>query len=407
MKEDHIDAAALKGKLGPNTAAVHSEHATEYKHKAVSCPIYQTSAFMFESAAAGAGLFKGETSGFIYTRIGNPTTEALQNTVAALEHGRAALATASGMAAISTLFLGLLRSGDRVVCSQAVYGPTRVLLERELSRFDITSTFIETSDTDAVRAALQSKPRLLFVETPSNPTLTVTDLPACAELAHSHGALLVVDNTFASPYLQTPLDLGADIVLHSMTKFINGHSDVVAGMLVFGDEAAYQQLRRALPTLGGTIDPHQAWLVLRGVKTLGLRVAQAQETARRIAEHLKAHPKVAWVSYPGLPDHPHHQRARRQMRGFGALICFGPKGGYPAVERILNSVKLCTLGVSLGGVETLIQHPATMTHASLTEDAKAAAGIGPDLIRLSVGIEDAEDLIADLDQALAQCEKTS
>ncbi len=407
MEENHIDAGSRRGQLGPNTAAVHSEHSAEYKHRAVSYPIYQTSAFMFESAAAGAGLFKGETPGFIYTRIGNPTTEALQNTVAALEHGRAALATASGMAAISTLFLGLLKSGDRVVCSQAVYGPTRVLLERELVRFGIQSTFIETSDTDAVRTALQLKPRLLFIETPCNPTLTITDVPACAELAHSHGALLVVDNTFASPYLQTPLDLGADIVLHSMTKFINGHSDVVAGILVFGDEPAYQQLRRVLPTLGGTIDPHQAWLVLRGVKTLGLRVARAQESALRIAEYLKAHPVVAGVSYPGLPDHPHYQRAKNQMRGFGALVCFRPKGGYPAAERILDSVKLCTLGVSLGGVETLIQHPATMTHATLSEEARAAAGISPDLIRLAVGIEDAEELIADLDQALEQCRKTS
>jgi methionine-gamma-lyase len=380
---------------------VHSEQGTEYRHRAVSCPIYQTSAFVFDSAAAGASLFKGESAGYIYTRIANPTIEALQNTVAALEHGHAALATASGMAAISTLFLGLLQSGDRVVCSQAVYGTTRVLLERELSRFGIRSACIETSDTDAVREALKTKTRLLFVETPCNPTLTISDLSACAELAHAGGALLVVDNTFASPYLQNPLDFGADVVLHSMTKFINGHSDVVAGMLVFGNQEAHEQLRRVLPSLGGTIDPHQAWLVLRGVKTLGLRVAQAQESAQRIAEFLKTHPAVAWVSYPGLKDHPHHERARRQMRGFGAMVCFGLKGGYPVAERMLNSVRLCTLGVSLGGVETLIQHPATMTHASLSAEAKAAAGIGSDLVRLAVGIEDVEDLIADLEQALA------
>ncbi len=389
--------------VGPNTAAVHSENVTEYRQRAVSCPIYQTSSFAFETAAAGASLFRGESAGYIYTRIGNPTTAALQNTVAALEHGSSALATASGMAAISTVFLGLLQSGDHVVCSQAVYGPTRTLLERELCRFGVRSAFVETSDTDAVRAAFEPKTRLLFVETPSNPTLTITDLTACAELAHARGARLVVDNTFASPYLQTPLDFGADIVVHSMTKFINGHSDVVAGMLVFGDRAAGERLQHALPALGGTIDPHQAWLVLRGVKTLGLRVARAQESAGRIAEFLKGHPAVAWVSYPGLSDHPHHDRARRQMRGFGAMVCFGPKGGYPAVERILNNVRLCTLGVSLGGVETLIQHPATMTHAGLSEEARAAAGIGADMIRLAVGIEDADDLVADLDQALAKC----
>jgi methionine-gamma-lyase len=386
---------------GLNTKAVHSEGGEAYKNRAVSCPIYQTSAFAFDSAEIGARLFRGEEPGFIYTRIGNPTTDALQNTVAALEHGSTALATASGMAAISTVFLGLLKSGDHVVCSNAVYGPTRVLLERDLLRFGIHSTFVETSDTDAVRAALQPATRLLFVETPANPTLTITDLAACADLARQRGALMVVDNTFASPYLQTPLDLGADIVVHSLTKFINGHSDVVAGMIVLRDPELHKRIRSALTVLGGTVDPHQAWLVLRGAKTLGLRMAQSQASAQKVADFLRGHKSVAWVSYPGLPDHPHHERARRQMRGFGAMVCFGPHGGYAAVERILNRVRLCTLGVSLGGVETLIQHPATMTHASLSEEARAAGGIGPDLIRLALGIEDAEDLIADLDQALS------
>ena len=335
--------------VGPNTRAVHSEGDGKYKNRAVSCPIYQTSAFSFDSAEVGASLFRGEAQGFIYTRLGNPTTEALQNTVAALEHGSSALATASGMAAISTVFLGLLKSGDHVVCSHAVYGPTRVLLERELVRFGIRTTFIETSDTDAVRAALEPGTRLLFIETPANPTLTVTDLVACAELARARGALMAVDNTFASPYLQTPLDLGADIVVHSLTKFINGHSDVVAGMIVLRDPDLHKRLRSALTTLGCTVDPHQAWLVLRGTKTLGLRVAQAQTSAQKVAEFLRGHKAVAWVSYPGLPDHPHHERARRQMRGFGAMVCFGPHGGCPAVQRILNRVRLCTLGVSLGG----------------------------------------------------------
>jgi methionine-gamma-lyase len=386
---------------GLNTKAVHSEGGEAYKNKAVSCPIYQTSAFAFESAEVGARLFRGEEAGFIYTRIGNPTTDALQNTVAALEHGSFGLATATGMAAISTLFLGLLKSGDHVVCSHAVYGPSRVLLERDMVRFGIRTSFVETSDTDAVRAALTPGTRLLFIETPANPTLTVTDLAACAELAHSCGALVAVDNTFASPYLQTPLDLGADIVIHSMTKFINGHSDVVAGMIVVRDPGLHKQLRSALTIFGATIDPHQAWLVLRGVKTLGLRMAQAQASAQKVAEFLRGHKAVAWVSYPGLPEHPHHERARRQMRGFGAMVCFGPKGGFAEVQRVLNRVQLCTLGVSLGGVETLIQHPATMTHAGLSDEARAAAGIGPDLIRLALGIEDAEDLIADLDQALS------
>jgi methionine-gamma-lyase len=399
---DSTDPHRPPESAGPNTRAVHSEGSEAYKNLAVSCPIYQTSAFAFESAEIGARLFRGEESGFIYTRIGNPTTEALQNTVAALEHGTYGLATASGMAATSTLLLGVLKAGDHVVCSHAVYGPSRVLLEREMVRFGIRPTFVETSDTEAVRAALQPDTRLLFIETPANPTLTVTDLAACAELAHARGALMAVDNTFASPYLQTPLDLGADIVVHSMTKFINGHSDVVAGMIVLRDPKLHKQLRPVLTTFGATIDPHQAWLVLRGVKTLGLRMAQAQASAHKVAEFLRGHQSVAWVSYPGLPEHPHHERAKRQMRGFGAMVCFGPKGGFPAVQRVLNRVRLCTLGVSLGGVETLIQHPATMTHASLSDEAKAAAGIAPDLVRLALGIEDAEDLIADLDQALAE-----
>lgn len=394
------EAGKKRRVLGQQTLSVHGERSESYRHKAVSCPIFQTSAFEFDSTADGAALFAGTEPGYIYTRIGNPTVDALQNTIAGLEKGATAVATTSGMAAIATVFLSLLKAGDHAICMSAVYGPTRVLLERELSRFGITSSFVDTSDLDQVRAAMRSETRLVFVETPANPTMAITDIAACADLAHRQKALLVVDNTFATPILQNPLALGADIVIHSMTKFINGHSDTVGGIVVLDNPELDRRIRRFVAILGGTIDPHQAWLILRGVKTLPLRVGKAQNSAQRIAEFLKGHPRVAWVCYPGLPEHPQHELARCQMRGFGALFSFGLRGGLDAARKALDRVRLCTLAVSLGGIETLIQHPASMTHAGIGEAARREAGITDDLIRLSVGIENVEDLVEDLRQAL-------
>ena len=365
-------------------------------------PIYQTSTFAFDSCAQGAALFAGEEQGFIYTRMGNPTIARLEEAVATLEGGAGGLATGSGMAALCTILFALLEHGGHLVGSSSVYGPSRVVVERDFSRFGVASTFVETADLDAVEGAIRPETRLVFVETPANPTMAVTDLAAVAELAHRHGALLVVDNTFASPVLQRPLEHGADVVMHSMTKFINGHSDVVAGMIVPATSELLKRIKPVHAYLGACMDPHQAWLALRGLRTLSLRVLAAQAGARADRAFLERHPKVEWVRYPGLASHPQHELAARQMEGPGSLISFEVKGGRDAGVRLLDGVELMTLAVSLGGVETLIQHPASMTHAAMPRSERLDAGITDGLVRLSVGCEDVEDLIADLEQAFAR-----
>ena len=366
---------------------------------AVNVPIYQTSTFAFRNTDHGAALFQGAEDGYIYTRIGNPTIRALEENIAALENGFGGIATSSGLGAIATVYMALLEQGAHLVSTASVYGPTRGLMEGHFARFGVESTYVDTSSLAEVRAALRENTRLIYVETPSNPAMQVTDLAGVAEIARAHGALLVVDNTFATPCLQNPLDLGADAVLHSVTKFINGHADVVGGIIVPKTRELYNRIRPLMVTLGCNMDPHQAYLVLRGVKTLGLRVERAQANALPIARWLEAHPKVAWVRYLGLESHPQHELARRQMRGFGSMISFELKGGLEAGRRLMNSVRLATLAVSLGGVETLIEHPSSMTHAGMSREDRLAAGISDGLVRYSVGIEDVEDLIADLDQA--------
>jgi methionine-gamma-lyase len=366
----------------------------------VSVPIYQSSTFAFRSAEHGAALFAGEEKGYIYTRLGNPTVHALEECLASLENGVACLASATGMAAITMTFLSLLEKDSHLISTASVYGATRVVVEKEFSRFGISSSFIDTSQLELIRQHFRPETRLLFIETPANPTMAITDIKACAALAKENGCWLVVDNTFASPILQNPLDFGVDIVIHSLTKFINGHSDVVGGAIIFRDENLYNRVRKTLVNFGGTMDPHQAWLILRGVKTLALRVERSQENALRLARFLENHPLVSWVKYPGLENHPQYELARSQMRGPGSMLCFGLKGGYEAGRRLINSVRLCTLAVSLGGIETLIQHPASMTHAAVPREEREEAGITDDLIRLSVGCEDYEDLEADLRQAL-------
>jgi methionine-gamma-lyase len=363
-------------------------------------PIFQTSTFVFKTPEEGAARFAGEDPGFIYTRMGNPTLAALEESVAALEEGSFALATASGMAAVSTVFFALTGQGDHIVCSASVYGPSRVVLERDFSRFGVTASMVDTSDLEALKAAITDRTRVVFVETPANPTLAITDLAAAAEVAHEAGALLVVDNTFMSPVLQRPFRFGADIVLHSVTKFLNGHSDVVGGVLVFQDETLMKKVRAVLHYLGGTMDPHQAWLVHRGIRTLAMRVRKAQENAQALAELLAVHPAVDEVRYPGLPGHPQAALIERQMGGPGSLISFELKGGIEAGRQVLNTVHLPALAVSLGGVESLIQHPASMTHAAMKREDRIAAGITDGLVRLAVGCEDTEDLVADLKQAL-------
>jgi methionine-gamma-lyase len=306
------------------------------------------------------------------------------------------------MAAVNAVYFALLEPGARAVASGALYGPSRVILEKEYARFGVESVFVDTSDVAAMEAAVTKGTSLLFGETPTNPTLAVPDLEKAAAIAHDAGALLVVDNTFMSPYLQQPLRHGADIVLHSMTKFLNGHGDVVAGMLVMNDEALYKKVAYVVKNLGGTMDPHQAWLVHRGLRTLPMRMDQAQENAGVLARWLDEHDKVEWVRYPGLPGHPAEALLGKQMYGPGALFAFEVKGGLEAGRKLLDSVELMTLAVSLGGVETLIQHPASMTHAGMSPEARLEAGITDGLVRLSVGCEDVDDLTADLDRALSE-----
>jgi methionine-gamma-lyase len=387
--------------LGFNTRMVHAGQQKDAYGAAVT-PIYQTSTFAFDNAQTGADRFAGRDEGFIYTRIGNPTIRALERNIASLENGGDAVATSSGMGAVTVIYMTLLSQGAHLVSTGSVYGPSRGLIEKQFSRFGVESSYVDTSDVENVRRALRPNTRLVYLESPSNPAMLVTDIRAVSDLAHAHGALVAVDNTFASPHLQQPLDLGADIVVHSVTKFINGHADVVGGILVAKDLALCQRLRAMMVVLGVNMDPHQAYLVSRGVKTLSLRVERAQQNAMVIARWLERHPKVAWVRYVGLESHPQHELVMRQMRGFGSMISFELKGGYEAGRNLMDNVRLATLAVSLGGVETLIEHPASMTHASLSQAHRLEGGITDGLVRYSVGIEDVEDLIADLDQAIGK-----
>lgn len=380
---------------------------SDYEFGPVVPPIYQTSTFKFESAEHGASLFKGEADGYIYTRMKNPTIEAMENAVAELEGGYKALGCASGMAAISTVFLATLQAGEHVVCSKSVYGPTMTLLSTVLNKFNIESTFVDSDVAEEIERAIKPNTKLIYIETPANPMISITDLEAASKLASKNNALLVVDNTFMSPALQQPLNLGADVVIHSMTKFLNGHADVVAGIIVTKDEKMYSNMRKVLNQLGGVIDPFNSFLVHRGLKTLSVRMQRHGENAQLIAEYLENHPKVKWVKYPGLKSHPNYQVGLKQHKGHGGMISFELKGGFKAGETVMNSVKLCQLAVSLGGVETLVQHPASMTHLTMGAEARKAAGITEGLVRLSVGIEAVQDIIEDLEQALKKVEEKS
>jgi methionine-gamma-lyase len=385
--------------LGINTKLIHAGHKPD-PTGAVNVPIYQSSTFAFRDAEHGAALFAGREEGFIYTRIGNPTIRALEENVAALENGCGAVATSSGMGAVCAVYMALLEAGAHLVSTASVYGPSRVVMEKEFARFGVQATYVNTSELAQVQDALRPNTKLVYIETPANPTMLVTDIEQVSSMAHAHGSLVVVDNTFASPYLQNPLNLGADVVLHSVTKFINGHADVVGGVLIAKDPTLCKRLRSVMISLGCNMDPHQAFLVLRGLKTLGLRVERAQHNAMQIARWLEQQPEISRVRYIGLHSHPQHELAKRQMKGFGSMISFELKGGMEAGVRLMNSVKVATLAVSLGGVETLIEHPASMTHAGMSPEDRRAAGFSDGLVRYSVGIEDVEDLIADLRQAL-------
>lgn len=385
---------------GFHTQLVHAGAAKDPSGSVVT-PIYQTSTFAFENTQVGADRFAGKADGFIYTRIGNPTIRALEECVAELEEGVGGVATSSGMGAVTTACLALLARDEHVISTASVYGPSRTLMEKHLGKFGVASSFVDTSDLGEVQGAFRENTRLVYIETPSNPMMQITDIAAVARMAHEHGALLVVDSTFASPYLQKPLTLGADVVLHSVTKFINGHADVVGGILVALDPAVYRRLRETMVITGCNMDPHQAFLVHRGIKTLALRLERSQENAFKIARWLESRPEVTWVRFSGLPSHPQYELASRQMRGPGATISFELKGGLEAGKSLMNNIRLAALAVSLGGVESLIEHPASMTHAGMGPEGRLNAGITDGLVRYSVGIEDADDLIEDLGQGLA------
>jgi methionine-gamma-lyase len=392
--------------MSKHTKAIHGGLDPSKHLGAVSVPIYQSSTFAVPSVEEGAARFAGTSKGPIYTRLGNPTVAALEECVAELENGCGAIATGTGMGAVGTVFLALLASGDHVVGTHPLYGPSRGLLDGYFSRYGVTSTFVPAASPAALAAAITPATRLIYIETPANPTLDLVDIEATVTIARKAGIPVIVDNTFAGPHLQRPLEMGADVVVHSMTKSLNGHSDVVAGAIIAREPAMLALCRDAAKTFGTTIDPHQAWLVLRGIRTLGMRVERAQDNAVKIAAWLKSRPEVAWVRYPGLPSHPQFALALRQMSGPGSMIAFELAGGLDAGRALLNNLKVITLAVSLGGVESLIEHPASMTHAAVPPAEQRNQGITPGLVRLSVGCEDAEDLIDDLASAMAVMSST-
>jgi cystathionine beta-lyase len=376
--------------MGFSTDCIHAGQSPDDRTGAVITPIFQTSTYQQDGI--------GKHRGYEYARTANPTREALERNVAALEKGRHGVAYSSGMAAIDTI-LRLFRPGDEVIVTDNVYGGTYRLFELVLKHLGLVFKFVDTSQPGEVERALSSKTKLVFLESPTNPVLRVTDIHAVSDMAHARGVVVCVDNTFMSPYLQNPLALGADIVVHSTTKFLNGHSDMVGGIVVLNDDEKAQKLRFLQNAVGAVPGPMDCFLALRGTKTLAVRMKQHEENARVLARFLAAHPKLVRVNYPGLPGHPHHELAKRQARGFGAIISFDT-GSLESADHVLRSVRLFTLAESLGGVESLISHPATMTHGSVPAADKIKLGVTPGLVRVSVGIEDVEDLQADLDRAL-------
>ncbi|CAN5822541.1 cystathionine gamma-synthase [soil metagenome] len=383
---------APNGSHGFGTRAVHAGQHPDPTTGAIMTPVYQTSTYVQPEL--------GRHLGYEYARTQNPTREALERNVAALESGKHGLAYASGLAAHDTM-VKMFSSGDHVVCGENVYGGTFRLFDRVISRMGIEFTFVDSANLDEIQAALRPNTRLVHVETPTNPMMRLTDIAAAAEMAHAAGAWLSVDNTFASPYNQRPLELGADISIHSTTKYINGHSDMVGGLIVTSSDEIHEQLRFLQNAAGAIPGPWDCWLALRGTKTLHLRMAAHNATGQQIAEWLEGHPKVQRVFYPGLPSHPQHELATRQMRGFTGMITI-ETGSLENARKIVNATRIFALAESLGGVESLIGHPVLMTHASVPVDRRQAMGLSDGIVRLSCGVEDTDDLIADLEQALAR-----
>lgn len=392
----------LKNK-GIGTKAIHGGH-TKNPFGTLATPIYQTSTFVFDSAEQGGKRFALEEEGYIYSRLGNPTTAVIEEKIALLEHGEMAAATSSGMGAISSTLWTLLKAGDHVLADKTLYGCTFALLSHGLTKFGVEVDFIDTADLEMVKEKLKPNTRVVYLETPANPNLKITDIAEIAKIAHTNEyTKVVVDNTFATPYNQNPLLLGADVVVHSATKYINGHGDVLAGFVVGSKEIVTQvKLVGIKDMTGSVLGPQEAYYIIRGMKTFEIRMERHCANAMKVAKWLAAHPKVEKVYYPGLEDHEGHEIAKKQMKNYGGIMSFELKGGFEAGKALLNNVELCALAVSLGDTETLIQHPASMTHSPYTREERLAAGITDGLVRLSVGLEDVEDIIADLEQGLAK-----
>lgn len=382
-----------------DTVCIHAGKQKEGHHGALTSPLYQTSTFVFDNAAQGAARFAGEEPGYIYTRLGNPTVRELELKMAALEKMEDAAATATGMAAVSGAVLSFLEAGDHVIACKAVYGCTYALLSHQLPKWGIEVTFVEMDNEEELEQALRANTKMVFAETPINPNLRVLDLALIGDFCEKHDLISVVDNTFMSPMLQTPVDYGIDIVIHSATKYLNGHGDVVAGVIVSSKERIETIKLTILKDVGGTISPHDAWLILRGLKTLPIRIERHCKSALTVAEYLESHPMVAEVYYPGLKSHQGYQFIGSQMKAAGGVIGFELMATLEEGQAFIDAMQLFSIAVSLGDAESLIQHPASMTHSPYTQEERLAAGISDGLIRISIGLESTDDLIADLQQA--------
>lgn len=390
-------------KKGIGTMSIHTgNHKNPFG--ALAVPIYQTSTFVFDSAEQGGKRFALEEEGYIYSRLGNPTTAVFEEKIAALEGGEAAVATSSGIGAITSTLWTLLKAGDHVIADKTLYGCTFAYLNHGVAKFGVEVDFIDTSDLELVRKTMKSNTRVVYLETPANPNMKVVDIKAVAEIAHTNpNTLVVVDNTFATPFCQRPLELGCDVVVHSVTKYLNGHGDVIAGVVISKKEIIDQvRLVGVKDMTGSVLGPTEAFYIIRGMKTFELRMRRHCENAMKVAEYLVAHDKIEKVYYPGLKSHDGYEVASKQMDAFGGILAFELKGGFEAGKTLLNNVKMAALAVSLGDAETLIQHPASMTHSPYTKEERLAAGITNGLVRLSVGLENIEDIIADLEYGLAQ-----
>lgn len=382
------------------TKVVHAGEDLKQNHGAVSVPIYNAAVFSFEDADEGAAVHNFEKEGYFYGKLGNPTQNALEKATAELENGEAAICFASGMAAISSAVLAFAKTGDHIVALESMYSTTTVFLHHIAENFGIELSLIDGTDAENYRKAIKPNTKLFWIETPSNPRLNITDISAVTKIAKENKISTISDNTFATPFNQKPLDLGVDIVIHSATKYLGGHSDLTAGLLIGKNKEVVEKIRHTTSKIfGGSIAPQVAWLVLRGIKTLALRMKQHNKNAYAVANMLADHPKINAVYYPGLQQHQNHEIAKNQMEGFGGMVSFDV-GGVEQGKSLVNNLELCTLATSLGGVETIVQHSASMTHAMLSPEARAKAGVTDGLIRLSVGIEEAGDIIEDLQNTL-------